>query len=165
MQHDCFIAFSEDLDRCADLISVDNLTLVPFELALGHEDGHANGALIFDPLVKFALLEALLIDTRIRLRKRLINEFVASIDNMMRFDRVNSVSVPEQVHIVRLLHQDEELILHDGSDFASAAEERTPLDRLHNRSHRDCIVVLVRHDRGPLDMPSTDASRLERYLA
>ena len=69
------------------------------------------------------------------------------------------------MQVGRLLEEDEELVLVDGSHLTEAAVEGSLLNWLDDGPHSDRVVILVHHDwscSSPPDMPSGDSSRFER---
>ena len=103
-------------------------------------------SLVLDPSIQLALLEAQVVSTCIALRKGLIDELVARIDNLMALYGVDAVGLPKQVSIARLLDQDKQSVLIDGPHLSWTAKEWAFLDGLDQGPNGHCVVEFVCHD-------------------
>ena len=80
-----------------------DLALVAFEGAARHKHSLSNGKLVFDALVQLALLEEQVISAFVCLRKGIIDELEASVDDLVALDCQDAIGLPHYMHVSRLL--------------------------------------------------------------
>ena len=82
----------------------------------------------------------------------------------MALDRVDTICLSQHVHIGRLLDQNEQCCLVDGSYFAWVTSEWTFLDWLDKRLHRHCVMIEISDDWRSLAVATRNASSLKGDL-
>ena len=146
------VPFGEDLHSGRDFISVHHFAFVALKRTTGDKDRLSFSSLVSDETIELALLVAQIISTCVVLREGLINELEACVHNLVVLDRVDAEGFAKQVHVGRLLDQDEQSVFENGTNLTGAAEEGSfGLDRLDKRPCSHSVVILVRDDGSPLD--------------
>ena len=110
------------------------------------------------------MLKALFVNPFVGFCEGFVDQLKACINDLVVLDSEDSVGLPQKMHVVRLLDQEEQDVLEDGPDLTWAAEERPLLDGFDQSPHRHSVMILVSHDRSSLTVFATDSSRLEGNL-